>query len=420
MRSRTALALLCALTVNGACTHGRGAARLGATPNGMLAVAQRVDHLDVVGREPMVVEHLDGSLFVAGYGEPHPTLWKSHDRGATWTRVDVGSEADGAIGNSDVDLAVSQDGTLYFVSMLFDRAAKEGQQIAIGVSRDVGATWSWTTLSKTRFDDRPWVAVAPDGMAHVIWNDGSGVSHATSRDRGVTWSPSARINAQGGSSHLAVGPHGDVAVRIVPLSASGNKFDPGVDLIAISTDGGTTWQKRPPPGERDWAPVERWGTRGVTPRWVEPLAWDEEGRLYALWTDTAGVWLARSADLGGVWTSWRVVSSPGTSYFPYLVARGHGELAATWFSGVGKDLEWHAARLQLQDGGAAPRVMQSPPLQIEVWTPQADQRDSLQHGTGGEYLGMTFLQDGGLGVASPIQNPSAHRLGFTWWRFEAW
>src|SRR5438445_7061023 len=89
------LAFLCALTMHGGCTHGRGSAALGATPNGMLAIAQHVDHLDVVGREPMVVEHPDGSLFVAGYGEPRPTLWKSHDRGVTWTRVDVGSEAQG-------------------------------------------------------------------------------------------------------------------------------------------------------------------------------------------------------------------------------------------------------------------------------------------------------------------------------------
>ena len=161
--------------------------------------------------------------------------------------------------------------------MLYDRAANEGRQIAIGVSRDAGATWSWTTLSTMRFDDRPWVAVAPDGMVHVIWNDGNGVSNTSSRDRGVTWSRGARIRTQGGSSHLAVGPRGEVAVRIVPLSASGNKFDPGVELIAVSIDGGTTWQKRPPPGQRDWAPLD---SSGVV-RWVEPLAWDGEGRLYA-------------------------------------------------------------------------------------------------------------------------------------------
>ena len=48
-----------------------------------LVLAQRVDHIDVVAREPMVAEHPNGTLFVAGYGEPHPTLWKSVDRGAS-------------------------------------------------------------------------------------------------------------------------------------------------------------------------------------------------------------------------------------------------------------------------------------------------------------------------------------------------
>lgn len=411
---RPLVTLLCVLTTIGACAHRRGARAPVLAPSGTLAVAQRVEHLDVVGREPMVVEHPDGSLFVAGYGEPRPTLWKSRDRGATWTRVDVGSESQGAIGNSDVDLAVSRDGTLYFVSMLFDRTALEGRQIAIGTSRDAGATWGWTTLSQLRFDDRPWVAVAPDGTAHVIWNDGSGVSHTVSRDRGATWSARTRIHGQGGSSHLAIGPHGEVAVRIVPSSASGNKFDPGVDLIAVSSDGGTTWEKRPAPGRRDWAPED---TAGIVPRWVEPLAWDGEGRLYSLWTDTAGVWLARSADQAETWTSWRVVASRDMSYYPYLVAQGRGELAATWFSRTGTNLEWHVARLQVRDDSAAPRVIQSAPLPIEVWRPPAAQGDSL-HGTGGEYLSLIFLRDGGLGVVSPIQHPSAHRVGFTWWRFE--
>ena len=83
------------------------------------------------------------------------------------------------------------------------------------------------------------------------------------------------------------------------------------------------------------------------------------------------------------------------------------------------DLEWHVARLQVRDDSAAQRVIQSSPIPIEVWIPRAAQRDSLYHGTGGEYLGLTFLQDGGLGVVSPIQNPSANRLGFAWWRFDA-
>src|SRR5437879_12099652 len=111
---RAFVAVLLSILTSGACTHRGGAAAPGATPSGILAVAQRVEHLDVAGREPMVVEHPDGSLFVAGYGlQPRPTLWKSRDRGATSTRGDVGSEAQGAIGNSARALTVSRAGPRY-------------------------------------------------------------------------------------------------------------------------------------------------------------------------------------------------------------------------------------------------------------------------------------------------------------------
>jgi len=34
-------------------------------------------------------------------------------------------------------------------------------------------------------------------------------------------------------------------------------------------------------------------------------------------------------------------------YFPYLVARGRGELAATWFSGAGDELRWQVCEMQV-------------------------------------------------------------------------
>jgi hypothetical protein len=382
-------------------------------------LVQRVDHIDVAGREPMVVEHPNGTLFVAGYGEPRPTLWKSTDRGATWSRVNVGTEADGAIGNSDVDLGVARDGTLYFASMLFDRKVREGRQIAIGVSTDAGATWRWTTVTKHRFDDRPWVDVAPDGTAHAIWNDGSGVNHVLSTDRGTTWSTPARIHDKGGSSHLAIGPGGEVAVRITPASASGNKFDEGVDLIAVSADRGASWSKQPAPGARDWS-ADPEASAG-TPRWVEPVAWDVDGRLYSLWTDKSGVWVARSADRGATWQSWRIVQSSAKTFYPYLIAVGRGELAATWFSTTGadwKDLQWHLARISVPGDYAQPRVTESPAQTLESARPRHGQGEAIFNDTGGEYLAIAALRDGSIGVVSPIQNRAAQRMGFTWWRFE--
>ena len=384
-----------------------------------LVVAQRVENLDVIAREPMFVEHPGGALFAAGYWEPRPTLWKSNDRGATWSRVDVGTEEQGAIGNSDVDLAVAADGTLYFAAMTYDRTANEGRQIAVGVSSDAGASWRWTTLSKVRFDDRPWVEVTPDGTAHAIWNDGSGVSYRTSRDRGATWTPVTRIHDHGGSSHLAAGPRGELAVRITPLSASGNKYDAGLDLIAVSTDGGGSWQKYPAPGERDWSPDFE---SDATPRWVEPLAWDAAGNLYSLWTDKKGVRLARSGDRGASWKSSTIAETAAPAFFPYLVARREGELAATWFTASTnemKDLQWFAARIDGAADDARRRVLVSPPQTLDSRRPRQDRGGALFNDPAGEYLPIAFLRDGSLGVVTPIQNVPDQRRGFTWWRFEA-
>lgn len=51
-----------------------------------LIATARVEHLDKLAREPMVVELADGTLFVAGYdADPamRPNLWRSRDHGAS-------------------------------------------------------------------------------------------------------------------------------------------------------------------------------------------------------------------------------------------------------------------------------------------------------------------------------------------------
>jgi hypothetical protein len=388
-----------------------------------LVAVDSVDHVDVLAREPMVVRHPSGTLFVSGYGDSIPHLWKSTDNGATWTPVNVGTTADGAAGNSDVDLAVAPEGTLYFFTMVFDRTKLEGVKVQVAVSRDTGATWSWTALSSTRFDDRPWVEVAPDGTAHAIWNDGAGVSHAVSVDGGRTWVERDRINPLGGSSHLAVGPRGEVAVRVVPLSASGNRFDAGVELVAVSTDGGRTWQRHTPPGDREWRPFvdttvtpARW-EMPPQPRWVEPLAWDASGALYSFWASGPSLWLARSTDRGATWTTWPVAEGDDVAYFPYLVARGAGELAASWFSGKGDSLRAHVARIDVPSDGGAPRVALAAPFQPESWGLPMGPNQNLERDSAGEYLALTFLRDATIGVVAPIQNPAGKRMGFSWRRY---
>lgn len=40
-------------------------------------------HVDVLAREPAVVEHPNGTLFVSGSGEPGLKLWQSKNGGST-------------------------------------------------------------------------------------------------------------------------------------------------------------------------------------------------------------------------------------------------------------------------------------------------------------------------------------------------
>jgi hypothetical protein len=386
-----------------------------------LVLADSTEYLDKLAREGMVVQHPGGTLFASGYGDTLPHLWKSGDNGVSWAAINVASFP-GAAGNSDVDLAISRDGTLYLMTMEFNRTTNEGTGVHVAVSHDTGSTWVWHELSKSRFDDRPWIDVAPNGVAHAIWNDGTGVSHAMSTDRGLSWVEGDRVFRRGGSSHLAVGPNGEIAVRGVPLAASGNAFDAGADSIAVSLDQGATWQRFPAPGHREWFPMRDTTVSPPTwsepeqPRWVEPIAWDSTGALYSFWGDGLNLMLARSTDRGATWSSWIVATSAHIPFFPYMIARGDGDVAASWFSGTGDSLRGNLARITIVTDTAAPRVALGAPFQVEAFrmaSPDApEQRD-----TGGEYLALIFLQNGDLGVIAPIQNWRSRRAGFAWRRY---
>jgi len=149
-------------------------------------------------------------------------------------------------------------------------------------------------------------------------------------------------------------------------------------------------------------------------RWVEPIAWDARGALYYLWSEGQSLWLGRSNDRGRSWEKWVVINDDDRVYFPYLVANGSNELAFSWFSGRDDSLRAHVARAQLpgENEDETPHVRESEPLQLDIWSFNSPPTRS----TGGEYIPVIFLNDGGLGVVTTIQNTQEGRLGFTWWR----
>lgn len=385
---------------------------------GKLVIEEKVDQLGSLAREPMLAEHPNGDLYVTGYKNTteSPQLWKSTDSGKTWTSVDVGARDQGADGNSDVDLVIDKAGNIYFLTMRyttvptdttgFGWSSMKGEHIAIGISRNEGSTWEWTYLSQNDYDDRPWIEIASDGSIHVIWNDGKGVHYVSSDDQGKIWNQRRAIYSKGGSSHLATGPDGKIAARVSPASASGFVFDEGVDLIMLSVDYGTTWNEVALPGERDWSSQFDQGT----PRWVEPIGWDEKGNLYYLWSEGKQLNLSVSENNGNDWKTFPIMSSQKLIYYPYLNV-ANGEMSCTWISGKGKDLTHHAGVVTIQDGQAYLTE-----LETQTLTDIKLRRGGEDLGVGGEYFPIKPLSTGGYGMITTIQNYSDNRLGFTWWK----
>lgn len=378
-------------------------------------------------REPMVAEHPNGDIYVTGYANETkvPRLWKSVDQGKTWSLVNVGKHEEGADGNSDVDLSIDANGTIYFMVMKFtsvpentegfDLSSLKGEHIAMGVSHDNGTSWKWQYLSKNDYDDRPWVKVDADQSAHAIWNDGKGVHYRTSSDYGETWVERKDISSKGGSSHLATGPAGLMAVRISPESASGHVYQKRVDYIKISNDFGETWKEVSAPGKRNWKPKNdlKFGDMRY---WVEPLSFDSKGNLYYLWSEGQVVKLGISKDLGENWTIKDIYSSTSQSFFPFVQITDD-KLVCTWVSEYINMKErvyklWHhVASISLSKEEIEPIFLEPLDLVHEL---NAKYQDNYLPDYGGEYFPAILLSDGTIGVVTTLNDNESSNQGFTW------
>ena len=395
------------------CTSPGGVLSDAAVPS----AAPAFEAVPILGRpvaEPAIAQHPDGALFVAGFvprfseassaaDATLPLLLRSDDAGGSWMRVEQGRVAQGAIGNSDTDLAVAPDGTLYHATMLF---FPWGHAISVGASEDAGATWTWRRLMAGPWVDRPWVEVGPDGVAHVTWSSPLGLHHATSDDRGRTWTEGPRVHDTSGSGGLAVGPGGEIAIRLLPYRAPtflGAAFvfpliDPTADGVVVSTDGGATWTVREIPGERAYG--DPFGNDRDQPRWADPVGFDGDGTLYTAWCEGDAVQLAWSRDLGASWDVLTVARTEGrTAFFPYLRAGAAGALALTWFTEGDGGVRAHIARVEGADTA----------------TPLIDAREHdmpREARLAGEYFQAAFLAEGPIVAATPIDTGEDTTSGF--------
>ena len=161
----------------------------------------------------------------------------------------------------DPVLAFGQDGTLYFLALVYDFsfANRTPSGVAVASSSDGGASWTAPVMvhyesANNFFNDKPWITAGAGGEVYVTWthfNQGphgagyisSHIVGSVSHDHGQTWSEmiavsdSAHPFDQGSSPAYA--PDGTLYVAYEGNQASDVTRDQTV--VARSTDGGKTF-----------------------------------------------------------------------------------------------------------------------------------------------------------------------------------
>jgi len=197
---------------------------------------------------------------------------RTTDGGATWETphaIFAPQANEFGIGHQ---IVVLSDGTLVDGFMLFHGSGsnKKGQEVAVLISKDHGATWTAPiTVAKTlpgfisdpedgtpvrTGDIIPEIAAGPNRSVYLVWQEatlapsGSAVAFSKSTDGGLTWSAPVRINTvpatQAFTPMIRVLPNGVIGVTHYDFRF--NTPDGGATLptdywFLHSHDGGATW-----------------------------------------------------------------------------------------------------------------------------------------------------------------------------------
>jgi hypothetical protein len=279
----------------------------------------------------------NGTIYVHVPGD----LVVSTDDGATWTSLAGNINKAGQIFGGDSDLVIGKDGSLYFTDL------EELAAISVYRSHDKGATWTENPdASVLPGDDRQWIAAGPDASpaapaAEAIYlaynNEAAVTTVSKSIDGGQTWVSipiaAGTQNNFWSQGNIIVDPKSGEVWVTYDLGNAAKPYGTGTlpyqnaIMVATSTNGGITWTS---------TQVKLGGPSEDTGQIFPVIAEDGAGNLFVTWsveasgTDT--VYLSASTDHGSTWgTPQKVNQVPHTAVQPWVDATGVGQVAISYY-----------------------------------------------------------------------------------------
>ena len=378
-----------------------------------------------VGRdaaEPTVGINRNNTAFFAAATFDFPTataarrlartlVMRSKDKGATWQAV----SPDIVSGLPDSEAAttfppLTLDPYVYMDKLGASANNKAGRIFSVDLdlvcganaifSDDEGANWTKVPLfgCEEPVNDHQTIVTAPPpagmvtvgypSMIYVCYNRVSDDACVRSNDGGLTWTPTqpAFIAENSTSAAGAAGSTCFALTGHLAADSAGRIFLPtgncGIPRVAISADGGNSWQRVIITTNTPMADHE------VT------LAVDSADNIYAVWQDGAFrlAFLSISTDHGQTWSTPRMITPPGVHEvnFPTITAGDPGRIAILFPGSQSQDFSDETRPWNIYVVMSTDAIGSNPTF---TWTVANDPSDPVHRGDCGP--GRCDAPDGG-------------------------
>jgi hypothetical protein len=253
---------------------------------------------------------------------------------------------------SDPWVSIGAGGDAYASSLLITPGSPVRSAVAVSVSAGGGDRWAGPVVVQSSVGDqidKPDVLADPRirGLAYAVWvsypkGQEAGRNRvwlARTVDGGDSWSSPQVIRDAGLEdqfNQLLAGPSGSLALAFVEGAAmTVDPHSPASTVrleTMVSDDRGASWTT-PVAAATFPFTVARDPAGGAVRAFSANLGAAEglDGALYLTWSAGRGVFVARSRDPGGTWTSARVVEASSQTFLPTLGLAGDGTVGVTWY-----------------------------------------------------------------------------------------